>query len=153
MTGGQLEISVADEVQGILDLETLPQVDGQDVSFTETKTLDLILSETQSGFNITIRYLGDSSVIIDEFTVSNANDIAAAEAHLRAGRISTAAQNNLISFIASIDQQSAPDDDETNIFENSDEPNQPIDNDVPTDDDEFCFPVIARNGNIAMICL
>ena len=156
LTGGQLLISVGpdvDDVQAILDLETLPQVEGQDVSFTESKSLDITFPEVPSGFNITMRYRGSSSVIIDEFTVSNADDIAAAEAHLRAGRISEAAQNNLISFIGSIDQQSAPDDDDTNIFENSEEPTEPADDNEPSDNDEFCFPLIARNGNMAMVCL
>ena len=57
ISGGQLEISIADEVQTIVDLETLPQVDGQDVAFTETPSIDVTFPNAQFGFNISVRYL------------------------------------------------------------------------------------------------
>ena len=142
ITGGQLEISIADEIQTTVDLDTLPQVEGQDVSFTESRSLDITLP--QNGFNITIRYRGNSSVIIDEFTVSNADDLTKAEPHLGASRLSSQARGDLVSFIGSIDQQSAPDDNEVNIFDNAG------DNIIEA---ETCFPVQSRSTQeLVIIC-
>ena len=136
---------MADEVQGTIDLDTLPQVEGQDVSFTESKSLDLILPEAQFGFNIMIRYLGNSSVIIDDFTLSNAEDLAKAEPHLKASRLNSQTQNNLLNFLGSIDQQSAPSDNDINIFENSGNTS-----DVGA---ETCFPVKSKaTQEFVIIC-
>ena len=94
------------------------------------------------------RYLGSSSVIIDEFTVSNADDIAQAQAHLVASTnsLSETDLDNLLSYVSSLDQVSAPSDDEINIFENSDSPDT-------VDEPETCFPVKAKaTGKIVIIC-
>ena len=122
LSGGQLEISIADEIQTTINLETLPQVDGQDVAFTETPSIDVTFPNDQPDFNITFRYLGDTSVIIDEFTVSNADDIAQAQVHLRAAQLNSTQLTNLVTYVSSLDQVSAPSDNETDIFTNSDEP-------------------------------
>ena len=155
LSGGQLEISIADEVQTTVDLETLPQVDGQDVAFTETPSIDVTFPNAQFGFNISVRYLGDTSVIIDEFTVSNGDDIAQAQAHLRAAQLNSTQLTNLVTYVSSLDQVSAPSDNETDIFTNSDEPDNPDnpDSEVAVGD-EICFPIAIKNTQrFAVICL
>jgi len=134
ITGGRLEISVADVLQTTLDLDTLPQVEGQDVSFTESQSLDLVFPEAPFGFNITLQYFGTSSVIIDEFTVSNSNDLAKAQPHLVASNLSQQVQEDLVSYLNSVDQQSAPNDDDINIFDGSNEA-------VVDDIGQTCFPI------------
>ena len=152
LTGGQLQISIADEVQTTFDLEPLPQVDGQDVLFTESPSIDILLPDVQFGFNITVRYLGSSSVIIDEFTVSNANDLDQAQAHLRARQLSSTQLTNLVNYVKSLDQVVAPTDDEIDIFGNSDEPEEP--NPGVPDDEQFCFPIVIKDTQRAVvICL
>ena len=146
ISGGQLQISIADEIQTTIDIETLPQVDGQDVSFTESPSIDITLPDEPFGFNITIRYLGSSSVIIDEITVSNADDISKAQAHLVANNLNQTEVNNLVTYVNSLDQVSAPNDDDINIFNNTDEP-------VATNSAKTCFPVRAKaTQEIVIIC-
>ena len=152
ITGGQLEISIADEVQTTINLETLPQVDGQDVAFTETPSIDVTFPNAQFGFNISVRYLGDTSVIIDEFTVSNADDIAQAQAHLRATQLSSTQLTNLVNYVNSLDQVSAPSDNETNIFSNNNDPDIP-DTEVGAENG-MCLPIAIKNTQrFAVICL
>ena len=152
LSGGQLEISIADEVQTIVDLETLPQVDGQDVAFTETPSIDVTFPNDQPDFNITFRYLGDTSVIIDEFTVSNADDIAQAQAHLRATQLSSTQLTNLVNYVNSLDQVSAPSDNETNIFSNNNDLDIP-DTEVGAENG-MCLPIAIKNTQrFAVICL
>ena len=163
-SGGQLQISIADEVQTTISLETLPQVEGQDVAFTETPSIDVTLPDAEFGFNISVRYLGDTSVIIDEFTVSNADDLAKAQVHLRAEQLSSTQFTNLVTYLSSQDQVSAPDDNEADIFSNSNEPDDPGDPGDPDDPDdpdtevaagnEICFPIAIKDTQrFAIICL
>ena len=145
LTGGILEISIADEIQTTINLETLPQVDGQDTSFTESPSVDITLPNDPS-FNIMIRYRGSSSVIIDEFTVSNADDLAKAEPHLIASQLNQTTLNELVNYVNSIDQQAAPDDNDFNIFEN-------VDDSEPIEVEQTCFPVKSKaTQEFVIIC-
>lgn len=112
LTGGKLDVLIADQVQATIDLKKLPRLSGQsDALFTESASVDVDLPATEYGFNIAFVYRGSSSVVIDDFTVSNTDDLAKAEPHIRASRLSNANLANLISYIKSIDRYSAPSDD------------------------------------------
>ena len=91
-------------------------------------------------------------MIIDEFTVSNADDLTKAQAHLRATQLSSIQLTNLVNYVNSLDQVSAPNDNETDIFSNNNEPEVP-DTEVDSDN-EFCFPIPIKNTKReALICL
>jgi len=153
ISGGQLEILINEVLQGTINLQTLPQVDGQDALFTESPSLDFTVPDNEFGFVITLRYRGDSSVIIDEFTVSNAQDIAKAEPHTRVASISTQIKNSLIRYVRSIDRRSAPADSDTDIFDSPRPPPPP----TPTPGSEaaeLCFPIKVRDQmRYAIICI
>lgn len=146
-TGGSLDVLVDGNVAGTISLDRLPQVDNQDALFTESRSVDVVLPD--GGYNIAFRYRGNSSVILDEFTVSNASDLAKAQPHLRVANLSLAQQNNLVRYVASIDQVSAPADSAVNIFDNETSTNPP----AGPAQDMLCFPIPTKAGGMAMICL
>lgn len=94
----------------------LPQVEGQDVAFTESSTVDINLD---AGSNkIKIKYDG-ADIIIDEITVSNVDNVAAAQAHHIANTVSANERSDLINYLLQIDQAAAPENNETDIFGNA----------------------------------
>ncbi|MEO0367291.1 MAG: Ig-like domain-containing protein [Pseudomonadota bacterium] len=135
--GGQLEVRVNGGATQIIDLIALPLVEGQDVNFTETSSLPIQLEQGASN-TVEVRFSGQN-LILDDLTVSDPQTLARAEPHRKVLSLPQNQQQQLISYLNSLDQQSAPSDDAINIFENI--------------DDEFCFPLIAANGNAITICL
>jgi DNA-binding beta-propeller fold protein YncE len=90
----------------MLSLSEVPQVDGQDVAFTESHAVEL---ELAAGTNNTIRIWvdslsGGSNIIIDDITVSNADDVVAASAHTVARDLSASESNDLQQYILQIDR-------------------------------------------------
>jgi len=153
LSGGQLDILVNEELQGSINLQTLPQVDGQDALFTESSSFDFTVPADEFGFVVTLQYRGDTSVIIDEFTVSNADDIAKAQAHLGAANLSATARNNLLSFVSSLDRLSAPADDDTDIFVNTAEAPTPT-SPNESENSEICFPIkVSGQQRFVVVCL
>jgi len=149
LSGGQLDVLINDVRQGSIGLEILPQVDGQDVNYTESESLEFDVPEGEFGFVIALQYKGDTSVIIDDFTVSSQNDIDKASPHTKVSRLVNSVQQDLISYVSSLDRQSAPEDDETDIFQNPESTDPNV-----SSPDALCFPVVVKaSGAITIICL
>ena len=137
-TGGDLLVSVNGAATQRITLQRLPQVESNDVNFLESPSLDIALN-AGGGNQILIQYDGDGA-ILDEITVSHAGDVAGAMAHTRAAHLTQNQQYDLISYLSSLDQISAPADNDDNVFEN-------------VADDDFCFPIPLDNGSVLLICL
>lgn len=138
-SGGEFLISVNGSTPQRLSLARLPLVEGNDTNVSETSSITINLNAGNNN-QVTVEYDGNST-LLDEITVSHVDDVAKANAHLRVASLSLTQQNQLTSYLASLDQASAPSDTATDIFEN------------PPEDDEWCFPIITKKGTAAVICL
>jgi len=116
--GGVLVVRVDDIEAGRINLEALPTPQGQDALFTDSTVVDVEFPA--SGHNLSFEYLGDGQVIIDEFTISTSADLENARPHLRAAQLSSEQQADLVNYVQSLDQMSAPEDSATNLFATSD---------------------------------
>ena len=135
---GRWLVSVNGGAEQSLVAQDLPKVAGQDVNFVETHSLTIDL-EPGTNNEVSIRYSGGIAVL-DEVTISRPEDVQKAQAHLRVSGMSERAVEQLISYVTSLDQTSAPADNATNIFDNPDE-------------DELCIPIKVKNGNVVLVCL
>ena len=135
---GRWLVSINGGAEQSITAQDLPKVAGQNVNFVETRSLTIDLEPGQNN-RISIRYSGGIAVL-DEVTISRPEDVQKAQPHLRVASMSESAMGQLISYVASLDQTSAPADNATNIFENP-------------DDDELCIPIKIKNGNVVLVCL
>ncbi|MBX2808516.1 MAG: Ig-like domain-containing protein [Cellvibrionaceae bacterium] len=100
-------VGSGDGTDGRIEFEQLPQVDGQDVAFTESSAVEIdLLPGTNNTLYLWVNRMDafGSDVIIDDITVSNSDDIAAASAHTVVRSLATAERNDLIEYLLQIDQ-------------------------------------------------
>ena len=112
--GGVLVVRIDDVEAGRIDLQRLPTPQGQDALFVESTTVDVEFPA--DGNNLSFEYLGDGQVIIDEITVSTSADLELAQVHTRAAQLTGEQQTDLVNYVNSLDQMSAPEDLDTDIF-------------------------------------
>jgi len=84
------------------------------------ESVDLSLSPGSQ--NLVLEYQGNS-VVIDDMTLATQPQRDAAQPHLQVAGIATADRNNLLAFLGQIDRDSAPEDDDDDIFSNDGDDN------------------------------
>ena len=136
--GGTFEVRINENTAISQRILKLPEVEGQDVSFTESMSIfDWMVPGNQN--TISIRYLGDGA-IVDEITVSTSDDVSAARSHTIASELNLGQSEReaLIEYVMQIDQASAPEDFETDIFGSGGTGSTDSDGDSVADDVDNC---------------
>lgn len=87
------------------------RIEGEQPAIEETTPIPVTLLEG-NGNTITIQLAAGSSAIIDDVTVSTSDDVERASAHTVALSLSGQEFNDLMTYLRSIDRESAPEDDE-----------------------------------------
>jgi len=115
--GGEIRIKInsEDRVRATIPLRALAKVDGQDAQFAETESVDLALNPGSQ--TLVLEYQGNS-VVIDDMTLATQPQLNAAQPHLQVTSISSLDRGNLLAFLGQIDRDSAPEDDDDDIFSN-----------------------------------
>ncbi|MGH1486171.1 MAG: InlB B-repeat-containing protein [Cellvibrionaceae bacterium] len=105
---GVLGISLAGNTEeAFIELEDTSQVEGQDVAFTESATVQIALN-TNTDNTVRIRLIDGDDIIIDDITISNSDDITQANAHTVVAGLSVDNQNDLVAYLSQIDRHASP---------------------------------------------
>jgi DNA-binding beta-propeller fold protein YncE len=91
-----------------LSIESHPSVDGIQTSYSE---LSFLVEYGQGDNLIRVENLSDTSIVVDDITVSLPSDFEAAQAHTRAMDLDSSERSALVQYLLELDRESAPEDD------------------------------------------
>ncbi len=144
--GSSLNIVVNDEsvTPEPIVLPAMDLIDGEQSAFVDSAAISINLRPGTDNIIILFGVESNGGVIIDDVTVSNVDDIANASVHTAAMNLSAQSMDDLVSYIAQIDRQNAPQEEPANT------PPQGVDDEIRTNIDtayEISFDDLLENDS------